>query len=1079
MRRLSFLLALFALLTLSAQAQTVSSCTVSGILYKTTNVPCTSCTLQIVQVEVDGAVIQTVAQTITSDASTGAVSFTVPQRSITTIRANMILGRYDFRSGIRLYIPASSTANLHELLSEADALRTLTATGYAPSSATFITRTAESGLSAEFSLGTLTSGLLKHTVSGSTSTPATAVAGTDYVAPGAITTSGLTLSSGVLLGRTTASTGAVENITPSARFDFSSGALDLATSGVSAGTCTNCDLTIDAYGRVTAKANGTGGGGSVTSVFGRTGAVVAATNDYTWAQIDKTTSSLADITTRSASDLSSGTLPLARLSGITNTELSASAAIALSKLAALTASRAAVTDASGVLTASSVTSTELGYLSGVTSAIQTQLGNKQDLDSDLTALAGNSTNGLWARTGAGTGAARTITGTTDKITVTNGDGVSGNPTLTIASTYAGQNTITTLGTITTGTWNGAVIGAAYGGAGTVSGLLKANGSGTVSAAVSGTDYAPATSGSAILKGNGSGGFSSAVAGTDYLAPTGSGASLTNVVNSITGTANQVTASASTGAVTLSLPQDIATTSNTRFGNLGLGVAAPTNGGQISATLGANNITGLLIKRNTDTSPTGNYFDFQNAAGTTVAKLDVAGALTVTSCTGCGGGGSGITVGTTTITGGTNTHVLYNNSGVVGGYAITGTGNVVMSAAPTLTGRVSAADGLFATSVTTGTGSSAGLQITANSLTTGNGTEISSSSVSSGNVVSIAATGTAAASNTKTALNVATSGANGTSTQTTYGVQISNTSTGTSSTNIGLSVSASGGTNNTAINVGAGQILVPNGTASLPSYSFTSSATSGIIWNAAGFPSVVVSGTNAYGFSAGGLILNSTYTYSISPSGPTSGGDVFLGRAGAANWRMGNTDAASPVAQTLSVQNVVGGTTNTAGVTTTIRGSLGTSQGVPGRIHLQAGGLIAASGTTQQTALDRLVVGATKVLTNNSAITIANVTAGSNTSVGGRVDYCVEVGDGTDVQYECGSATYGVSNKGGVFSGNTVTKFGNHQNATAGTLTVTFAISGANPALLSVNANSSLTPSTGFPRITYSLQNLGQQAVAIQ
>ena len=207
--------------------------------------------------------------------------------------------------------------------------------------------------------------------------------------------------------------------------------------------------------------------------------------------------------------------------------------------------------------------------------------------------------------------------------------------------------------------------------------------------------------------------------------------------------------------------------------------------------------------------------------------------------------------------------------------------------------------------------------------------------------------------------------------------------------------------------------------------------------------------------------------------------MFFLRKGAANWGFGAADAASPVAQTLSVQNVVAGTSNTAGVTTTIRGSLGTSQGVPGRIHLQAGGLIAASGTTQQTALDRLVVGATKVLTNNSAITIANVTVGLNTSVGGRINYCVEVEDGTDVQYECGSATYGVSNKGGVFSGNTVTKFGNHQNATAGTLTVTFAISGANPALLSVNANSSLTPSTGFPRITYSLQNLGQQAVAIQ
>lgn len=55
----------------------------------------------------------------------------------------------------------------------------------------------------------------------------------------------------------------------------------------------------------------------------------------------------------------------------------------------------------------------------------------QAFDSDLSALAANTTNGLWARTGAGTGSARTITGTANKVDVTNGDGGSGNPTLTI------------------------------------------------------------------------------------------------------------------------------------------------------------------------------------------------------------------------------------------------------------------------------------------------------------------------------------------------------------------------------------------------------------------------------------------------------------------------------------------------------------------------------------------------------------------------------------------------------------------------------------------------------------------------
>lgn len=62
--------------------------------------------------------------------------------------------------------------------------------------------------------------------------------------------------------------------------------------------------------------------------------------------------------------------------GIMDAKINASAAIALSKLAAVTASKALVSDGSGVISASSVTSTELGYVSGVTSSIQTQLDTK-------------------------------------------------------------------------------------------------------------------------------------------------------------------------------------------------------------------------------------------------------------------------------------------------------------------------------------------------------------------------------------------------------------------------------------------------------------------------------------------------------------------------------------------------------------------------------------------------------------------------------------------------------------------------------------------------------------------------------
>ncbi len=93
--------------------------------------------------------------------------------------------------------------------------------------------------------------------------------------------------------------------------------INLATAGTAGtyGSATQVPVfTTDAFGRITSVTNTTiTGGSSVTSVFGRTGVVVAATNDYTWAQINKTTSSFADITTRSATDINSGTLADVRL----------------------------------------------------------------------------------------------------------------------------------------------------------------------------------------------------------------------------------------------------------------------------------------------------------------------------------------------------------------------------------------------------------------------------------------------------------------------------------------------------------------------------------------------------------------------------------------------------------------------------------------------------------------------------------------------------------------------------------------------------------------------------------------------
>jgi hypothetical protein len=68
--------------------------------------------------------------------------------------------------------------------------------------------------------------------------------------------------------------------------------------------------------------------------------------------------------------------------------------------------------------------------------------------------------------------------------------INGNDEVDIASNYAGQTSITTLGTIGAGIWQGTTVGVQYGGTGatTLTGLIKGNGTSAFTAAVPGTDY---------------------------------------------------------------------------------------------------------------------------------------------------------------------------------------------------------------------------------------------------------------------------------------------------------------------------------------------------------------------------------------------------------------------------------------------------------------------------------------------------------------------------------------------------------------------------------------------------------------
>jgi hypothetical protein len=106
-----------------------------------------------------------------------------------------------------------------------------------------------------------------------------------------------------------------------------------------------------------------------------------------------------------------------------------------------------VVAAAGDYTAAEVTNVPAGSIAAVTvqAAIDELDGEKQPLDADLTALAALASTGHVVRTGAATYALRTLTGAAAGISVSNGDGVAGNPTLALANDLAALEALASTG----------------------------------------------------------------------------------------------------------------------------------------------------------------------------------------------------------------------------------------------------------------------------------------------------------------------------------------------------------------------------------------------------------------------------------------------------------------------------------------------------------------------------------------------------------------------------------------------------------------------------------------------------------
>ena len=199
-----------------------------------------------------------------------------------------------------------------------------------------------------------------------------------------------------------------------------------------------------------------------------------------------------------------------------------------------------ITSATGAITIGVTSNPSLPGAAGVTlpqgnTAARAGAAGTMRFNTQTAVFEGTVDGSTWAAFTTAAGGVVSVGGTTNRITSTEGT----TPIIDIASTYVGQTSLTTLGTITTGTWTGTTIAVANGGTGATSltqyEVLLGNGTSAI-AAVSGVG----TSGY-VLTSNGAGS-----APTWQATGAGSGV-LSNIA-----TANQTTVSSATGNVTIGL-----------------------------------------------------------------------------------------------------------------------------------------------------------------------------------------------------------------------------------------------------------------------------------------------------------------------------------------------------------------------------------------------------------------------------------------------------------------------------------------------------------------------------------------------
>ena len=274
-----------------------------------------------------------------------------------------------------------------------------------------------------------------------------------------------------------------------------------------------------------------------------------------------------------------------------------------------------------------------------------------------------------------------VVGTADRITV-NTDSVD------IASTYAGQSTITTLGTIGTGVWQGTLIGATYGGTGVNNGSNTLTLAGSVSHAGAFTQTFTATANTAVT-----------------LPTTGTLATLAGTEALTNKTVNGLTITSTTGTLTVVSGGTLATAgafATTLTSTAGTNVTLPTTG-TLATLAGTETFTNktltapviaTIVNTGTLTLPTSTDTLVGRATTDTLTNKTITGAVITT------GSINNTPIGATT----TNTGA-FTTLAASGAVTLTSTtdATAVGTAAVILSGGLSVAKAMFIGTNITGAG----------------------------------------------------------------------------------------------------------------------------------------------------------------------------------------------------------------------------------------------------------------------------------------------------------------------------------------------------------------------------------------